>query len=159
MSLQNLQINKIKRPVLLAALMLTLLMFPFSVLAQAPLTAQVDRDTIAASEQVTLTVSVFGDLFNIPTPKLPAMTDFKVAGTSTSTQIQLINGELSSQGNFIFRLEPLNEGQLLIPPITVKIDGQTYETEPISVQVLPAGTLPRWRRSAVAGGEASPMLT
>ncbi len=142
MSLQNLQINKIKRPVLLAALMLTLLMFPFSVLAQAPLTAQVDRDTIAANEQVTLTVSVFGDLFNIPTPKLPAMMDFKVAGTSTSTQIQLINGELSSQGNFIFRLEPLNEGQLLIPSITVKIDGQTYETEPILVQVLPAGTLP-----------------
>jgi len=134
--------SKIGRVSLGAAIILALLLLPAGALAQAPVTAQVDRDIIAINEQVTLTVSVSGDIFNIPTPRLDSTTDFKVVGTSTSTQIQLINGELSSQGNFIFRLEPFKEGQLLIPAATVKMNGQTYSTEPIPVQVLPAGTLP-----------------
>ena len=109
--------------------------------AQSPITAEVDRTSIAANEQVVLTVTVSGDLLTIPTPDWAGLTDFQVVGSSTSTQVSIINGQLKSQGIFVFRLQPLREGNLVIPPVSVELDGQAYQTQPIEIQVL-AGLAP-----------------
>ena len=105
--------------------------------AQSPISAEIDRTSITTDEQVTLTVTVEGDLINIPTPDLAQLADFRVVGTSTSTQVSIINNQLSSQGIFVYRLQPLGEGNLVIPPITVEMGGQVYQTEPFSIEVLP----------------------
>ena len=47
-----------------------LLVGPDAILAQTPVTAEVDRTAIGLNEQVTLSVTVSGDLLNIPTPDL-----------------------------------------------------------------------------------------
>lgn len=104
--------------------------------AQSPITARVDRTTITTDEQVTLTVTVSGDLINIPRPDLSRLADFRVISTSTSTQVSIINGELTSQGIFAYRLQPLGEGKLTIPPVSVELGGQTYQTEPLTIEVL-----------------------
>jgi hypothetical protein len=80
-------------------------------------------------------VTVAGDILNIPDPDLSQLTDFRIVGTSTSTQVSIINGRLSSQGSFLYRLQPLREGKLVIPSLSVEIDGQIYQTEPIEVEV------------------------
>jgi len=54
-----------------------------SVLAQAPITAKVDRTTIAADEQLILTVTVTGDFLSIPRPDMSAVQDFAVVSSST----------------------------------------------------------------------------
>jgi hypothetical protein len=106
------------------------------VLAQSPITAEVDRTTLALDENLTLTVTVAGDFVNIPQPNLSGVTDFSVAGSGTSTQISFINGEMTSQGIYYYQLRPLQTGQLVIPPIGVTIDGQTYQTNPINIEVV-----------------------
>ena len=109
-------------------------------LAQSPLRAQVDRTTIAADEQVTLTVTVTGEVVNIPRPDLSNLTDFRVVGTRTSTQISIINGDLTSQGIYIYSLQPLREGNLVIPPVSVEIKGQLYQTDPLNIEVVGGNT-------------------
>jgi hypothetical protein len=133
---------------LLLGLALSLMTADWPAAAQSPITARLDRDVIAADEVAVLTVTVTGDLLNIPTPKLGSTTDFDLVGSSTSTQISLINGQLTSQGMFVFRLQPLTQGELVIPPVSVTTNGQTYQTEPLSVRVLPG--------SAPNNGPAAP---
>jgi hypothetical protein len=46
---------------------------------------------------------------------------------------------MTSQGVFTYRLQPLHEGLLFVAPVTVNIDGQLYQTDPIEVEVLASG--------------------
>ena len=108
-------------------------------LAQSPITAQVDRNSLAADEQLVLSVTVSGDFLKIPQPDISLLEDFVVVSSSTSTQVSIVNGQMTSQGVFIYRLQPLREGQLVINPISVNVDGQVYLTDPISIEVLPGG--------------------
>lgn len=114
-----------------------------SVQAQYPVTARVDRTTLPVDEQVTLTVTVTADSLNTPTPDISGLiADFRIAGSGSSTQLELRNGKLTTQQSFIFHLEPLRPGLLIIPPIPIQVDGQSYATDPISVEVLPANAPP-----------------
>ena len=110
-------------------------------LAQSSITAEVDRTTLPADEQLSLTVTITGDALSIPTPDLSRLTDFGVVGSSTSTQISIINGELTSQASFVYRLQPLRTGDLQIPALSVEIDDQIHTTEAINIKVL-AGSTP-----------------
>ncbi len=105
------------------------------VLAQVTITADVDRTTLTLDEKVSLTVTVSGDSISMPAPDLSAITDFSVASSGTSTKISFINGEMTSQGVYYFQLQPLKTGNLVIPPISATIRGQTYQTEPINITV------------------------
>lgn len=106
--------------------------------AQAPITAKLDRSTVAADDQLVLTVTVSGDFLTIPQPELPDM-DFVVVGSSKSTQVSIVNGKMTSQGVFIYRLQPLAEGALEIPPVSVNIGGQVFQSDPVEVEVLAGG--------------------
>ena len=109
------------------------------VFAQSPISAQVDRSSLATNEQLTLRITVTADDFDIPSPDLSDLRDFVVVSSSTSTQVSIINGRMTSQGVFSYRLQPLRGGNLLIPPISAVINGQTYQTEPIRIQVSASG--------------------
>lgn len=124
----------------LAFLLITVCNIPTTASAQSPITARVDRDTVALDEQVVLTVTITGDFLRIPRPDLSAMQDFVTISSSTSTQVSIVNGRMTSQGVFIYRLQPLGAGTLQIPPISVNIDGQVYLSEPIEIQVSSAGS-------------------
>jgi hypothetical protein len=109
-------------------------------LAQTPITAEVDRDVLTIEDQLTLTVLIAGDQMNLTPPDLSGLTDFVVVGHSTTTQISIVNGVMTTQGVFLYRLQPLREGVLVIPPFGVEIGGQYYETSPLEVMVLPGGS-------------------
>lgn len=110
-------------------------------LAQNPITARVDETTVAADGQLTLTVTVTGDFLTIPRPDISQIQDFIVVSSGQSTQVSIVNGKMTSQGVFIYRLQPLAEGDVIIAPVTVNINGTEYSTDPIAVQVLPAGSM------------------
>jgi hypothetical protein len=134
--------NKIK--VIFTAVLIGVLLLVVSgasrvALAQTPITAQVDRNALTIDEQLVLTVTITGDFLKIPRPDLSQLQDFVVASSSTSTQVSIVNGKMTSQGVFNYRLQPLREGQITIASISVNIDGQLYQTEPIQIEVLPSG--------------------
>ncbi len=116
--------------------LLTLLTGGRFALAQEPVSARVDRTTLSVDEQLSLTVTITGEFLNIPTPDLSGLVDFSIVGKSEATQITIINGRLTSQKEFLYRLKPLRAGLLEIPPISAEVDGQLYQTNPIQVEVF-----------------------
>jgi hypothetical protein len=126
-------------------------------LAQSPITVQVDRTTLSTDEQLLLTVTISGEFASIPRPDLSDLVDFAVVSSSTSSQIGIINGEITSQGIFSYHLQPLREGKLVIPSLSVIIDGQTYQTEPIDIEVA-AGLTPTLPAAPPPGVEAPSAL-
>lgn len=146
-----------KKILLLAAALLGLLAH-FSgrmdqiALAQSPISARVERTSLAIDEQLVLHVTITGDFLKIPRPDLAQLQDFVVVSSSTSTQVSIVNGKMTSQGVFIYRLQPLREGKLIIAPISVNISGQLYQTDPIEIEVFAAGIAPSNPNAPEAGG-------
>lgn len=102
---------------------------------QNVISAQVDRNSVTTDDRLTLTVVINANTPTAPQPTLPSMAGFNIMGTSTSSQISIINGTTSSSLTYSYRLQPNQTGQLVIDPVTVEFNGQTYSTEPITVQV------------------------
>jgi hypothetical protein len=101
--------------------------------AQSPVYAEVDRDQLSTGETLTLSITISGG--NAGRPEMPMLDGFQIVGTSRSSQISIINGSISSQAVYHYVLQPIQTGTLTIPGIPVVIDGQTYVTQPITVEV------------------------
>jgi hypothetical protein len=129
----------------LRAAILVLLVFVLagnSAMAQSEpsITATVDRTILSINEQVIVTVTVTGDFLDIPTPDMTQITDFVIVESNKSTQVSIINGDLTTQGIYAYRLQPLKEGGLVINPITINLGGQVYQTDPIEIRVIVGAT-------------------
>lgn len=102
----------------------------------SPVSATVDRANVPLNQTLTLTITI--NESGGSRPSLPTIDGLRVIGTSTSNQISMINGEVSMRNSYIYTLQPTREGEVIIPPVTVVIGGQSYSTEPLVVNVLPA---------------------
>lgn len=98
-------------------------------------TAEVDRPNLSTDEVLTLTVSVNTMAGNASQPTLPAMDGFDIIGSSSSTQISMINGGMSMHQVYYYQMRPTWAGNLVIEPITVTMNGGHYSTDPIAVTV------------------------
>ena len=126
---------KILIPIVLAVLVLPWL-GAGSAQAQSPVLAEVNRTSLTTDETLSLTVTVTGgSIVNAPQPSLPSLKGFNIVGRSSSSQISIVNGDMSSLVVYVYRLQPYEAGDLVIEPISVSIDGQTYSTQPITVRV------------------------
>ncbi len=110
---------------------------------QGPIHAEVDREALSTGESLLLTVSVNADLIlSAPKPQLPDLPGFNLLSSSTSSQISIINGEITSQVVYHYQLQPYEAGDLVIGPVQVTISGQSYGTQPIAVHVTQGSGAP-----------------
>ena len=106
-------------------------------------TASVDRTELSLSQTVTLTLQAEGSVTSIPDPKLPDLSDFRVlSGPNESTSFQFINGRISSSKSWTFVLKPKRAGTLRIGTAEISSGGETYRTEPITLEVSGKGSAP-----------------
>ncbi len=100
-------------------MLLILAMFGMAAIVQANiLTANVDRNTIALNE--TLTLIVTADEQTKDSPDFSALNnDFEVLGTSRSSSFRIINGNAESSTDWHITLAPKHAGTLLIPSFNV----------------------------------------
>jgi len=104
--------------------------------AQGPIRVEVDRPSLSTGETLLLTVTVDSlSILGAPRPVLPALEGFDIAGSSSSSQISITNGDIASRAVYVYRLQPYETGDLVIGPIEVTIDGQAYSTNPIAIHV------------------------
>lgn len=114
-------------------LLVWLLCFALPGLSYANVSAQVDRSTINEGDTFTLTLTVTGN--NHAQPDLSGLKqNFDVLGTGQNSEIQIINGSVSSNRSWTITLSPKRTGKLTIPSIQVGND----RSNAISVTVLPA---------------------
>ncbi len=105
----------------------------------SPISAEVDYNQVSIDEVFTLTVTVTGST-SAPEPNLPAMDWAVVISQSVARQIANFNNTIVAKEVNHYRLQPTRIGTHTIGPVSVDIGGQTYETEPIEVEVTQAGT-------------------
>lgn len=117
------------------AALLLLVALALPALAQDVVRAEVDRSRLTTDETLLLTVAVDMAAGDPAAPALPTLDGFELLGSVQGTQISIVNGDMSRQTVFQYRLRPTQTGTLTIPPISVSVNGQTYATEAIAVEV------------------------
>jgi hypothetical protein len=112
-------------------------------LAQPPvIEATVNENRIGIEDVLELTVTISGGDPD-GEPELPRFEAFRVASRSTSTQMQIVNGRMSSSRSYIYQLLPQKEGKFEIAAVTIRVDGQAHQTRPIPVEVVPGSLVSR----------------
>jgi len=107
----------------------------------------VDKNKIGISDLLKFTLEISGeDVGNISTPGLPEIKNFENLGSSTSSSssYSFVNGKMNSKvtKSYKYTLRPLNTGNYLIPPITIKLKQQTFTTDPVHITVIKGSTHP-----------------
>ncbi len=76
--------------------------------------------------------------------------DYDVVASSTSNNIQVVNGKLSQNKTSSFVIKPKHTGMVLIPSLTFQLNGQNYQTEPkqITVTDAPVQASPQAQRAS-----------
>ena len=115
------------------------------------ISSNVDKNNIALDEQITLTVTVTGNISNIPKPQIPDLEGFSSYSAGRSQSISIINGQVSSSVTFTYILVPNDVGEYKLGPFTIDYKGSSYSSGPIDVSVTPKST-----RKAQTPSYASP---
>lgn len=109
--------------------------------------ASVNKTEVGQDEPLMLTVTVQGEnIGQVPAPQLPDLPDFAIGGRSSSqsTNIQFINGKVQQQQkiSYVYTLYPSKIGELTIGSCSLLFEGNTYATQPITVNVIKGTTKP-----------------
>ena len=120
-------------PLRFALMLLAIFLMTTTGRAEAAARAFLDRSSITMGETVTLNIEIDG-MGNVQPDLAPLDNSFRLLGTSSSSQLNLVNGRQTARQLWAVALEPLNEGVIGIPALTVGSE----QTEPLTLTVLPA---------------------
>ncbi len=114
---------------------------PFFLFAEdVRITSTFDKRTAQVGEEIHLTIRISGAMGNIPAPRLPAFKGFDTFYTGRASHISFINGQASSNVEFSYSLIPKQSGTHTLESIQMTINGRTFATDPILIEVTPGGT-------------------
>jgi len=97
----------------------------------ANVTANVDKIAVIKGDSATYTITASGD--DIEFPKLSNIEGHPVIGTSTSTSISIINGNMQKVKKVSYTFTP--KYTFTIPNYSIIVDGKEQQTEPIKIVV------------------------
>ena len=130
--------NLQKRIILIVVVFLCVLFTQLSFAENTRFTTSVDKTEVELDGQITLTISVSGDVKSIPQPQLPPLDDFTVYSAGRSHNFTYTNGRMSSSVTFNYVLLPRKPGKFTIGPAQIELEGKTYRTIPIEITVVNA---------------------
>ncbi len=109
-----------------------------------PIKAQ-DASFVATAPKTVIQGSRFQLIYNINKEasdlRVPGINDFQILmgpTTSTSTQVQIINNQVSRMVNYSFTyiLRADKTGVFNIPPATIEVDGKKIESNSVTIEVI-----------------------
>lgn len=122
--------------------------------------AVVEPESIPMDGTVRLRVVLDGAMGKqVQPPRLDGLEDWQViTGPSSSSQLRFVNGVSSSRHSFTWILAPTRSGRLVIPSLTLVVEGSNYATAPQMVRVsdLPAAPAPGRPATSPSPGMADP---
>ncbi len=95
-------------------------------------------DVVAAGEQFRLSFTLNENGSDLQLPDLSNFDVLMGPTTSQSSSIQIINGKTtqSSSFSYMFILRAKKEGKFSIRPASIKVNGKTYESNSLNIQVV-----------------------
>ena len=114
--------------------------------AQVKFEAKVSKKKLGANERLRIDFEMNSDGDNfVP----PSFADFNVVGgPNTSVSNYSRNGKRSYNKTYSYFLAPKKQGKFTIKQATIEIDGDTYKTFPITIEVTKAVTKPNGNTAA-----------
>ena len=136
-------VNMKKNSIIIILLVFTSMLMAEDILVES----YVDKTKIGLQDQLKYTIEFSGEKAGeIATPDIPDINNFKNLGvsSSSSSSYSIVNGKMFSKirKSFIYILQPNRTGNIIIPPITLKVKGKTFTTQPISIKVVAGTTEP-----------------
>ena len=113
-------------------------------------TTYIDQRSVVLNQAAELSVEISGaDMNQVSRPELPDLGDwFSYTCTQSSSQnISIINGKVTSSVTYIFGIIPLKVGTATIPPVTVRIGDKTFKSAPVTVEIKDTGSAPQTQRN------------
>ena len=107
------------------------------------ISADTDKQEVTLDEQVTLTITVSGNVSNIPQPDIPDLKGFTAYSSGRSQNLSIINGQVSSSISFTYILVPNNTGDYTLGPFSINYKGKAYSAGSINIKVLPRNSQPQ----------------
>ncbi len=127
--------NKALPAALFFILWTAILVFPATLVAQAPfLAGTASKSTVAVGEQfqVTFSLNTNGRSF-----QGPDLRDFVVlSGPNQSTNMQFVNGNISQSISFSYYLQPKAVGNFKIGPASIEVEGKRIASNVIQIAVV-----------------------
>ena len=121
---------------------LTILMTMFQFAdAQIKFETKVSKNKLGVNERLRVDFEMNQDGDNFRPPSFNGFT--VVGGPNQSISNSWINGKRSYSKSFSYFLEPRSRGKFTIGQATIEIDGQTYKTTPVAVEVTAAVDKPK----------------
>ncbi len=99
-------------------------------------TSSFDKRTARVNEEIHLKIKISGAQGNVQAPRLPAFKEFDSFYTGRASHITFVNNVTTSTVEFTYVLVPKAAGTFTLSPIQVTAGGQTFQTDPIQIQVL-----------------------
>ncbi len=106
-------------------------------LAQVVFEAKVDRKQVPINEQVKVSFTIKNGS-SVKGFSPPDFNPFRSRGPSTSSSMQIINGNVSKSESFSYFLTPTKKGKFTIAPATVMNDGKKITSNSIQIEVVDA---------------------
>ena len=109
--------------------------------AQVKFEAKVSKKKLGVNERLRVDFEMNKDGDNFTPPSFSGFT--VVGGPNQSISNSWINGKRSYSKTFSYFLEPTRRGRITIKQATIEIDGQTYKTLPVQVEITAAVDKPK----------------
>lgn len=100
------------------------------------ITAGVDRTQLTVGEQVTLTITLGGDLAGVELQDVVVPTALAVVAQSRSNSVRRLPGRTERSVMLVYLLVPREAGTFRLGPFHAGQGGKDYATEPISIEVV-----------------------
>ena len=110
--------------------------------AQTPtVSVSIDQSRVAIGETIELGITVEG--MQHATPPTVEVDGFASQYVGPSSYVSIINGQMSSSVTYRYVLVAQREGAFTLGPFTVAAGGTTLQTDPVTVNVVPASSVTR----------------
>lgn len=107
----------------------------FNATAQIEFQLTVSSRNIGIDEQLYVEYTLNGTTEDVGMPLVSFNNWNVISGPNTSSNINIINGKKSSSIAYSFALSPRKKGQLVVPSAEIIINGKSYKSNSISVNV------------------------
>ncbi len=124
-------------------IVLLLLLFGSSLMAQVQFEAKVSKNSLGVNERLRIEFTMNADGDNFIPPAFESSGFRIVGGPSQSVSQSWVNGKSSFNKSYIYILLPTQKGQLTIKQASIEINGQIYKTSPLKINVTNAVELPK----------------
>ncbi len=102
----------------------------------------INSGTATVGEDLVLTLQFEGGLPD-PAPDFGKIDGLEVFFGGQSSMTSFVNGRVSHTASYNYRVTPTHEGDLVIPPVELNVEGQKLKTESVSIKVSkPRETVP-----------------